>query len=177
MASSIYELAAMAMRHDGGDKRDMALKDVVSAKNLRVKDEPSWIHAGLTDFCDVVGISVSTLKLFITTVERAHDPSSSFSHVLNQHSGSETDQPYLHALWCQAEGFELLDPKEKVYILPTTMVELLRMHENLIETGRSERLVKEVILTEYRKLQDKVEVKQMANLIREKSMEDFLDSI
>ena len=177
MASSIDELAAMAMMHDGGDKRDVALKDVVSAKNLRVTDEPSWIHAGLTDFCDVVGISVSTLKLFITTVERAHDPSSSFRHMLNQHSGSETDQPYLRALWCQAEGFELLDLKEKVYILPTTMVELLRMHEYLIETGLSERLVQKVILTEYRKFHDMVEVKQMANFIREKSMEAFMDSI
>jgi hypothetical protein len=177
MASSIEELAATAMMHHGGDKRNVALKDVVPAKKLTVKDEPSWIHAGLTDFCDAVGISVSTLKLFITTIERAHDPSSSFSHVLLQHSGSETDQLYLRALWCQADGFELLDLKEKVYILPTTMVELLRMPEYLIETGQSERLVKKAILTEYQKFLYKVERKQMATLIKEKSLIAFMNSI
>ena len=174
MASSIDEFAAMEMMRAGGDKKDISLKDVISALNVRDEEEPSWIQAGLKDFCDAVRISVSTLKLFITTVERAHHPS---SHVLNLHSCSENDQSYLRALWCQADGFELLDLKEKVYILPTTMVELLRMHEHLIETGVSRRLVKKVILTEYRKFSDFIQMKRMADFIRKKSMQAFMDSI
>jgi hypothetical protein len=174
MASSIDDLTAMAMMRDGGADEDVTLEDVISAMNAKVEQKPSWIQAELSDFCDAVGISVSTLKLFITTVERAHHPS---SIVLNLHIGSETDQPYLHALWCQAEGFELLDLKEKVHILPTTMVELLRMHEHLIETGQSRRHVKKVILSEYGKFHHMIHVKQLANFIRKRSMEAFMDSI
>jgi uncharacterized protein YggL (DUF469 family) len=56
-------------------------------------------------------------------------------------------------------------------------VELLRMPEYLIETGQSERLVKKAILTEYQKFLYKVERKQMATLIKEKSLIAFMDSI
>jgi hypothetical protein len=64
-----------------------------------------------------------------------------------------------------------------VYILPTTMVELLRMPEYLIETEKSERLVTKAILTEYQKFLYKVERKQMSTLIKEKSLIAFMDSI
>ena len=56
-------------------------------------------------------------------------------------------------------------------------MELLRMHEHLIETGVSRRLVKKVILTEYRKFSDFIQMKRMADFIRKKSMQAFIDSI
>ena len=170
MLSNLDELAALAMVQDGGFQTDVTVDDIKCDK----VEEPSWIKADLNSFCDVMRISASTLRLFTKVIDRENHPS---VRLFGQHSGPTTDQDYLRALWCQAEGFELLDPRESVHILPTIVVELLRMTEHLLNIDSSVHRVAQSVRTEYRQLYWTVRSKLIASFCRKKSLENFMDSI
>ena len=170
MPSNLDELTALAMVQDGGFLIDTTVDDIECGK----VEEPSWIKADLNSFCDVMKISASTLRLFTKVIDRENHPS---VRLFGQHSGPTTDQDYLRALWCQAEGFELLDPRESVYILPTVVVELLRMTEHLLNTDSSAHRVRQLVRTEYRQLYWTVRSKLFTSFCRKKLLETFMDSI
>jgi len=172
--SSLDELEAMALMSSGVVEQDVAIDDL----HCKKLEEPSWIKADLQNFCDFLGVAVATLQLFTTTIEHEYHssllmlPQRKEPYVFNQ-----PDEAYLRALWCQAEGFERLDPEEEMYILPTSVVELLRMADYMIEAKKSKRNMTTAIRTEYRRLYRIVQVKSMAEWIRKKNMEDYMDSI
>ena len=173
MASNLDELEALAMIQEGGYPTVVASDDVKCDK----VEEPSWTKADLKSFCEFLGVSTSTLKFFTRVIDNESHPSIRLLPTMKAHSGSTTDQHYLRAFWCQAEGFELLDPLEIEYILPTIVVELLRMTEHLLNTESSMRRVAQRVRTEYRELYRKVRYKKLADFCRKKSLEAFMNSI
>ena len=66
MPSNLDELTALAMVQDGGFQTDTTVDDIKCDK----VEEPSWIKADLNSFCDVLGISASTLRLFTKVIDR-----------------------------------------------------------------------------------------------------------
>ena len=173
MASNLDELEALAMIQEGGYPTVVAIDDVKCDK----VEEPSWTKADLKSFCEFLGVSTSTLKFFTRVIDNESHPSIRLLPTMKAHSGSTTDQHYLRAFWCQAEGFELLDPRESVHILPTIVVELLRMTEHLLNIDSSVHRVGQSVRTEYRQLYWTVRSKLIASFCRKKSLETFMDSI
>ena len=170
MPSNLEELTAWAMVQDGGVLIDTPVEEI----ECGTVEEPSWIQADLTSFCHVIGVSAPALKFFTKVIDQESHPS---IRLFVQHHGPTTDRDYLRALWCQAEGFELLNPQESVYILPTVVVELLRMTEHLLNTDSSAHRVRQLVRTEYRQLYWTVRSKLITSFCRKKLLETFMDSI